>query len=315
MSGSPRWSVAIFAARESIETLTNCLHAAMKALEHKDAVIDVLVNGNKELAASAALRFSTLEKRDTTHPLIRLWYIPFGDKAHAWNEYIHHIWQPADVTYFVDGYAEVRADAFALLHVQLQKVESALGATGVPTSGRSAQALRNAMLAHGGIHGNLHAIRGTVIEQLRKINFRMPLGLYRTDGLIGAVLMFDLDPRKNEWNTKRIEVTPEATWDVRGSTNVGVKEITAQLKRKLRQAQGDLENHAIRELFAIQKRHPSELPNNVCELVGNWITTQPRTSRKLFLAKPLILYAARKLAHARDWSESKRPAQVLFESR
>jgi hypothetical protein len=43
---------------------------------------------------------------------LRIWSITVGDKAFAWNEYLHRIWPASAMTFFIDGYAEVRSDAF-----------------------------------------------------------------------------------------------------------------------------------------------------------------------------------------------------------
>jgi hypothetical protein len=303
------WAVAIFAARESIETLTACVRSAHTACGSKVAAIDVLVNGNAPLAEQAArIRLKGFDARNV---IVRVWSIPVGDKAHAWNEYIHHIWESGQVTYFIDGYAEVRSDALSLLDEGLRSAPDSLGATGVPTSGRSANALRGKLLAEGGIHGNLYAIRGDVISALRQRVFRMPLGLYRTDSLIGAVLMFRLNPVQYDWDTKRVYVHPKATWHVRSSSWWTPKDLISQYRRKLRQAQGVLENRAFRDHLAVKRFSPETLPRSIDELVSRWIADHPRQAKRVFLTQPLTAYAARKLRKPRDWSGSASKSTLL----
>jgi hypothetical protein len=304
-----RWSVAIFAARESLATLTGCISAAVGACKHANAVIDVLINGNRKLAEQTT-QFANSGVSIPENVILRIWFIPAGDKAHTWNEYVHRIWN-GGMAYFIDGYAEVREDALSLMDKGLHETPTALGATGVPTSGRSAAALRRLMLKEGGIHGNLYAIREPIMASLKQRGFRLPLGLYRTDALIGAVLVYRLDPSQNTWDMARMFVHPEATWHVQQTGIWKPKDIWAQYKRKLRQAQGILENRAVRQHLAMEKLSPEALPRTVSELVGKWIGDRPKEAWNIFLKQPLTLYAACKLRQSRDWSHTDSPPVLL----
>jgi hypothetical protein len=293
------WSVAIIASRESPETLARCIRAAAKACGFRSAIIDVVVNGNRELALHA-VGFPTAELAgDAT---VRIWSIHTGDKAHAWNEYVHRLWPQGRTAFFIDGYAEVKPGALAALGQRLDDAADALGATGVPTCGRSAAKLREQMLKSGGIHGNLHAIRSEAMAALRERGVKLPLGLYRTDSLIGAMLMFKLDPAAHRWEPRRVAVEPDAVWDVQGIAELTLKNMLTQAKRILRQAQGDLENRAVREHMAIRRLPPQQLPTTTNALVNGWLASQPQQARALFLKRPACYYAASKLRHERDWS-------------
>jgi hypothetical protein len=299
---SPDWSVAIFAARESTETLCQCIRAALAASRGHNASIDVLINGNRELALDVG-----------THDWVgaaggdgqvRIWSIAVGDKAHAWNEYLHRIWPTGTTAFFIDGYAQVKPDALHALGERLAENDATLGATGVPTCGRSAPRLREQMLKTGGLHGNLHAIRAEAMASMRASAFRLPLGLYRTDSLIGAVLMFGLDPSNNKWDPRRVAVAANASWHVDGLEDITWNNIRTQGRRVLRQAQGDLENRAAREHLAVKRRAPSAMPRTARQLVNDWMEEHPKQARSLFFKRPLCLHAAHKLKAERDWSEA-----------
>jgi hypothetical protein len=303
---SPNWSVAIFAARESAETLSRCIHAALAACAGREAVIDVLVNGNPALACTTA-GTDWGAGRDR----VRVWSIAMGDKAHTWNEYLHRIWPVGATAFCVDGYAEVKPGALQAISDRMDKHPGAMGATGVPTCGRSAAKLREQMLKSGGIHGNLYAIRPEAMQALRAQGFRLPLGLYRTDPLLGSVLMFGLDPANNQWDPSRIVVEAGATWDVRGISDLNWNNLRSQAKRIVRQAQGDLESRAAREHLAVKRLAPHEFPRTVRELVHGWIEEHPQQARSLFFKRPLCLHAARKLKAERDWSAASTPPQLV----
>jgi hypothetical protein len=294
------WSVAVFTARESIQTLTECVNAAIAACLGREAVIDILVNGNEALAHEAAQLVTALDAPEGI--IVRAWFIRLGDKAHTWNLYLGQIWQGTGLAFFVDGYANVRGDAFLLIDQALAASPDALGATGVPTSGRTAKALRHHLLTEGGIHGNLYAISIEGMLMLLANQFKLPLGLYRTDPLVAAVLMFRCDPKKFGWNSKIIVVHPEATWDVRQSSPWTVANLLVALKRKLRQAQGVLENRAAREHLAIRKRAPSAISRTAAEFVRQWVEENPQAACLLFLRNPLSYFANKKLAAPRDWA-------------
>lgn len=291
------WSVAIIASRENLATLGSCIQAARAACANHPACIDVLINGNATLARDAAEQVNEWATSDCD---IRIWSIAQGDKAHAWNEYVHRIWTPGTTAFFLDAYAQARPDAFVNLDIALQR-PGILAATGVPTSGRSAQQLREQMLHGGGFHGNMHAIGSTAMARLKTIGFRLPLGLYRTDSLIGSVLSFDLHPERG-WDPKRIAVVADATWDVPGIEALTFRNVMSQLKRMVRQARGHVENRAAREHLAIRLQAPETMPRTSEELIFNWIACQPEQARELFRRNPLSFYAIKKMRPARDWS-------------
>jgi hypothetical protein len=297
MIAEPR-SVAIIASREDVTTLKHCIDSVIHACKDNAAVIDILVNGNPQLAQDVAqIPFGCPERCR-----LRIWSIRQGDKAHAWNEYVHRIWPGRGDAIFLDGYVEVEAGAFDALEEALAASADAWGATGVPTSGRSAAHLRALMLREGGFHGNLNVLRAHVMQKLQASGFRLPLGLYRTDSLTGALLMFGLDPAANSWDKRRIAVVPGAVWKVRAMGRISYKNIVSQWKRMLRQAQGDLENRSVREHMAVKRLAPHLLAPTSQALVGGWIAEHPEQARQLFRKRPLCAYAAWRLRTPRDWS-------------
>lgn len=307
---SLEWAVAIIAAREAPSTLVNCIRAAIRACGSRPAVIDVLVNGNPGLADTVRQRAWDADLQNTAVE-IRIWSIALGDKAHAWNEYVHRIWPEGRHAFFLDGYAEPEPTSFEALCARFDENGDVLGATGVPSCGRSAQALREGFIKNGGLHGNMHAIRAEAMTKLRHDQCRLPLGLYRTDSLIGAFLMYRLDPANNKWDTKRIAVEPNATWRVADIARLDLKNLVDQFKRRLRQAQGDLENRATREHLAIKRLAPNTLAPTTHELVMHWADEKPHDLRAMLLRRPARLYAMRKLRQPRDWSAAEQLPQLL----
>ncbi|MGC1606031.1 MAG: hypothetical protein WA748_10920 [Candidatus Acidiferrum sp.] len=306
-----RWSVAIFSSRETVQTLSASIGAILTAANQVASTIDVIVNGNRELANEVARYIETLRPAARPPTVMRIWYISVADKAHAWNKYIYDILPASEIAFFVDGYAQVAPEALKLISDGLGATPKALAATGVPTIGRSSGLQTELMLREGGLHGSLYAVRGGFVEQLRSTGFLLPLGLYRTDGVLGAAISFALDPAKNDWDSKRILVHPKATWKIRPLSWASAADIRSHLKKIIRQAQGVLENLAVREHLAIQKKTPQSLPRTGAELVRSWIAEHPMPAIQTFLSRPLCLAAAWKLRRPRDWSEASRAAVLV----
>lgn len=304
------WSIAIFAARETPAVLACSVRAAIAACAGRQAVVNVLINGNDQLAEQFA---GVAQELDNGMVALHIWSIATPDKAHTWNEYVYRIWDGSDIAYFIDGYAQVRPDALAAMERRLAATPDALAATGVPTSGRSAARMREQMLREGGIHGNLFGITREGMNAIRDIAFKLPLGIYRTDPLLGSALMFRLDPAKHKWDPRRVAVEPTATWHVDGIEDLNWKNIKTQFKRILRQAQGELENRAAREHLAVKKLPPQQLPSTAAEMVEQWLACQPEQARDLFRKRPLCRYAIRKIRSPRDWSATATAPSLVVE--
>jgi len=312
-TGAPAWSIAVFAAREKIVDLEPTIASAIEA-STSDTVIDLLVNGNRGLADRlVALLASAQFVSRSMHASLRVWFIELGDKSHAWNQYLEFIWPGSEFAFYIDGYVRLRADALQLLAQGLVNSPEHLAGTGVPTVGRSAQALRQQMLAQGGIHGNLFVLKRAAMQRLRDIGFRLPLGLYRTDPTLGAALAFSLDPARSSWNPKgRILVHPDVTWNTEERSIWKFTDLSSQIKRTLRQGQGTLENLAVRDFFAVRKLSPENLPKTAALLVSQWAVARRWDLAKALVRNPLAGLALRRLRIARDWSAVSVPPVQLW---
>lgn len=305
----PDWAIVIFASQETAETLLSTIIAAAKAARYF-SVIDVVVNGNSTLVTLIVDHIKRYAFWEST--VVRIWWIELADKAHAWNSYVHQIWPGGKLTFFIDGYARVCPDALELLEISLSSSLYSLAGSGVPTSGRTAAALRAQMLQQGGIHGNLYVLKEYTMNELRRKNFNLPLGVYRTDPTLGAVLAFGLDPSKHHWDSRKyIYIHPYATWTVDDKIWWKYSNIASQIKRKLRQAQGILEVHAVRNFLAREKRPPEQLPRTVEELVFEWMRLRSREAMRLLFTRPLTWLAIQRLRKPKDWTVAIKPPKLL----
>ena len=292
LAGAP-WSVAIFTSREDAGVLRATLQAVLAAVapnaSDQPCTVDLLVDGNATTADAIAAwePAGALAARAT----VRLWLLPWGDKACAWNRYVHELAPVDAVAFFVDGYVRPAPDALQRLAAALRRTPRAWAATGVPTVGPSAAAQRARLLADGGLHGNLYALSPDAMRLLRARDFRLPLGLYRNDSLIGAVACFAGDPAHQRWDPTRIAVVADATWTNDQLPTISVARLRAYLKRRMRQAQGLLENAAVRRHLAVEQRPPEQLPRTVEALVA---TADDEATRGRGPIERLLVGAARR---------------------
>lgn len=306
------WSIAVSAARETPETLWATIAAAAAAAAGSGARLDVLVNGNPSLAAAAARDAARAPESWRAATALRIWDIALGDKAHAWNEYLHRIRPDCELAFFIDGYARLQPDALRQLAQALRAQPAALGATGTPSVGRSAAQARRAMTVEGGIQGNCFCIRQAVLDELARLRFRLPVGLYRVDGLLGAVLAYRLDPARHAWDLRgAIAVEPAATWMLDEKRWWRLADLRATLRRRARQAQGELENLALRDHLSIRRRPPQELPATAAELVLDWLARRPDAAATVGRSRRLARALAA-LREPRDWSAAAQRAPVLL---
>ena len=222
------------------------------------------------------------------------------------------MWPGADNTFFVDGYASVIPEAFDHLSASLKSSPEALAAAAVPTAGRTAGHLRASMLAAPQINGSLYTVRGDVMERLRAGRFRMPLGLYRVDALIGSALNYNLCPATHAWDDNRITVAAGATWMRRVESVWNHKDWLTILDRIIRQAFARFEERAIGEHLAQLRASPMGLPETTLALVEGWRRRNPGAAVITLMQRPLALVGWARIRRRADWHLRTTPPERIF---
>lgn len=284
-----RWS-AVVVARNEAESLPSCLRALSAAVGPSPLHVTLLLNGSTDTSVSVAIAAA----RAAGVPC-RIYAIPQADKSNAINCFLHELRPPAETYFFVDGYASVFPDALTLLAEALTRHPEANAAAAVPSTGRSAASLRQAMIASPGLHGSLFALRGRFVDRLVQAGIRLPVGLYRGDGLLGAMVMHDLDPQACPWDPSRVVVEPSASWSAPQLHPWRVRDLNRQIQRMIRQAQGRMESAAIREV--IYSGGFTALPADVGALLLAWLARDPAARTPRAWRDPLGALAVRALQH------------------
>ena len=269
MSDLNKYSVNIFSSREEPSVLYGAIRHALQALSKASgkSQLNIILNGNKALFDTLvnAIRSNELVLNKGPDVKVQVHFIPFGDKANAWNQYIHEINAPSEYHVFIDGYVELYPDTLSIIENEYSK-SPYIAATGVPSQGKSAKKVRQQMLEQGGIQGNLCIFTDHCMKQLAEKSFRLSLKMYRTDPTIGAAINFNFDPSEYEWDPHRIRVIPELTWKIDDRSMFSLSDLTSQLKRRKRQIKGDIINKSVSNLLGKQKRSIDSLPRTVTEL-------------------------------------------------
>lgn len=267
----PRWS-ALVCARNEQRRIGACLHALAQAAAQNHLHVTVLLNGSTDDTAREAMR----SLRDSGLRG-RIYAIGQGDKANAFNQFIHRLRPAASTYFFVDGYAAVAPDALARLDAALAQNSIARAAAAVPGTGRSAAALRRQMVAEPGLHGSLFALSGRFVERIAGLGLRLPVGLYRGDGLVGSMVLHDLDAGGGGWEPQRIVVEPAATFHAPAWQPWRPHDLWRHFGRLVQQGRGRLQGQALRAVL-----YPggfTALPEDADAHALLWIDAAPAARR------------------------------------
>jgi glycosyltransferase involved in cell wall biosynthesis len=197
-------------AHNEEEKIAACLDSLFAAEPGKKLDIYVMANGCTDRTEQIVRDYSR------THPEVCQVSIALGDKCNAWNVFVHETVPQRcpgrEVYFFMDGDARVRAGSFSAMARALQADPHAHAASAVPGSGRSMAKDRRDILEQRGLVANLYALRGTFVERLRQSGVRLPFKLEGDDGLLGALIKWDLEPR-GEWDDRLIHPCPDAVFE------------------------------------------------------------------------------------------------------
>jgi glycosyltransferase involved in cell wall biosynthesis len=257
-------SVAVFCQNEAAR-IGACLSSIASAGRGFRLGVTVIANGSTDDSLARALTTLRAEQLPA-----RLYAIAHGDKSNAINHSFYTLRQAARLHVFIDGYAVIAPDAFSGFAAALSANKHAVAATGVSGNGRTMKTATEETLRDGGrLHGQLHAFRPAFLNRLTEAGLRLPIGLYRGDGLLGSMACHDLAPLDNPWDGHRIKGTVEATYEIPALSVFRPRDIARQLRRKVRQMRGRMENAAMQGI--IYSKGYAALPDDADEMIAAWL--------------------------------------------
>ena len=286
--GTVPWAVTVFAGSEA-DRIAACLESLHQGLRDRAPLLTVVVNGARDGTAVRAAR--ALAELDWEGSEVA--EIPWGDKANAWNQYVYGLRRPARWHLFADGYLILDPRGLREMAGLLEAGPPQRAATGVPSGDHpGSRHMRHFVHTHGGILGGLHALRGDLLEDIVARRLLIPWGLYRGDGLIGSFACHDLDPVHNPWNRERVLVCDDARWYGRRPSKLSRRDLARHARRLVRQAQGRMENRAIRHI--IFQGGYEGLPESAAELIALARVLGPAKHERGPFRRPLRALAARR---------------------
>lgn len=199
------WPVAVFAHNEARKIIA-CLDSLQAATSHPFKSY-VLANACTDRTEAMVREYRA------SHPNVHLVSIELGDKANAWNVFVHEAApRGASHYFFIDGDVRATPGALDVMAQALAQHPQANGVSALPKSGRGVAAFQRDMLKENGVAGNLYGLRGSFVERICAQAINMPIGTIGEDALMGAMLKWDLrgDTR---WDNSKVVVAREAGFE------------------------------------------------------------------------------------------------------
>jgi hypothetical protein len=268
------WCIAVFARNEE-ERIGDCLTAIAKAVRGVHAHVILIINGSSDHTCEAALALLPRLGLSAT-----VYIIEVACKSHAMNEFIHQLRPKAPIYFFVDATVFVEPNALRALADALKDRPDIMAVSGLPINGRSAAKMREDTRESGKLFGQMFAVRQSCLDAISRLGRRLPIGLYRCDGLFAGFICWETDGIAHEWAMPRIATIPEAQWRVRPISWFRPKDISAGFNRLVRQGRGRMENQAWNPI--LWTRGFGALPRFAEDMILEWLkTNRPKKEPRL----------------------------------
>jgi len=259
-----RFPVMVLAYNEEAQ-IEACLDSIFAANPGMKFDVYVMANGCTDGTEEVVRRYAT--KRPDVH----LVSIKMGDKCNAWNVFIHET-VPVECSgretyFFMDGDARSGPDALANLAKALREDQHAHAASAPPGSGRNKEKDWHNLVTERALVANLYALRGSFVNRLKNEQVRLPLKLEGDDGLLGALIKWDLAPDKSDWDDKRIHPCTDAWFEFDPVPMTSVSEWRKYWRRLIRYGRRRYEFQILGK--RLPKMGIAGLPVNIQDVYGD----------------------------------------------
>ncbi len=209
-----------------------CLDSLFNGEPGQPLEVYVMANGCTDRTEELTRAYSA------RRPEVHLVSISLGDKCNAWNVFVHDIVPTRcpgrSVYFFMDGDARSTPGSLRVMASALAGESYAHAASAPPASGRNVAHDRQELVAQRGLVANLYALRGSFIPRLVADGVRLPLKLEGDDGLLGALIKWDLDPKNNQFDHQRIVPCPDAGFEFESVSPFSLSGLRGYWKRAVR---------------------------------------------------------------------------------
>jgi glycosyltransferase involved in cell wall biosynthesis len=255
------WPVMVLAYNEE-RRIAACLDSIFASDPGHKLEVFVMANGCTDRTEAIVREYGR------TRPEVHLISIKLGDKCNAWNVFIHET-VPAhcasrDIYFFMDGDARVVRGSFTAMARALRDNSHAHASSAVPASGRNAARDRRGILQERGLVANLYALRGSFVKRLRALSVRIPLKLEGDDGLLGALIKWDLAPERQGFDQARIVPCAEARFEFEPMSPLRLPDWKMYWKRAVRYGRRRYEFQLLGQV--VKAQGISALPVDITQL-------------------------------------------------
>ena len=176
--------IAVFAHNEQ-KNIIRCLESICDSTTDKNLLkVTVLINGSTDSTLSMVDRFCQ------NNPGFGYMDIELGDKANAWNIYIHSQHDDGQPHFFLDGDNWLPASSMDYINMHWNYNESIALAT-IPIG--VSEGLRQLLIENSWISGNFYGLSPRFINAIKSQNFRIPVGFIGEDSLVTYLLETGLE--------------------------------------------------------------------------------------------------------------------------
>lgn len=253
----PPPGIAVFAHNEEGRiggSLESLLHASRDALS-----VRVLVNGSSDGTERIVRGFAA------SHSNVECVVIDRGDKANAWNHYVHGDLHTDRNHYFLDGDCTLPAGCIDALEAEFAAGRPLCVA---PLPRNVSPKLRAFLTQWSLPCGTLYGLAGGFLKRIVEDGIRMPVGFIGDDNLIASLVHSDLDDRFGDYDRSRVRIVESTGPIVHRPWLFSVEMFKLQRRRlrryALRRVQMELLNHHVK-LHGLRS-----LPTTAAELSRHW---------------------------------------------
>jgi len=273
-----------------------CLDSILAADPASRFEVYVMANGCTDATEDIVRQYAR------QRPEVHLVSIALGDKCNAWNVFIHDT-VPAhcpdrEVYFFMDGDARAVPGSFSAMARALAEDNYPHAASAPPASGRNAARDRAELLEQRGLVANLYALRGRFVTRLKNMGVRIPLKLEGDDGLVGALIKWDLAPERQEFDHRRIVPCADAGFQFESLSPLRPANWRAYWRRMVRYGRRRYEFQLLGPLLRAQG--VSALPSDITALYRGAAALRLRWQGLYTLPNLVALREMRKAAALRS---------------
>lgn len=234
-------SIALFAHNEQDAIKEAIIAIRQAGLAPQDQLF-VLINGCTDRTREIVVKEASVDARII--PIV----IDMGDKANAWNVYVHlHADPKAAMHIFIDGDVKISVNAFKRMDQMWLEHPEALALSTMPRGGRQAEKWSRRIVQNHGMPGNFYALSNTLMSRM-KAKIWLPVGFMGDDTLLRWLILRDLNPTAVP-SKNRIRPIPDVFFDYSSFSRTTLTGLRRLWRRHLGYTRREIQFNVIKQFL------------------------------------------------------------------